>query len=355
MFLLSGLFLELGAVSPDLVVVIRREFEFIAVFGIVLLASADLIVALTVALTMCGLLTILFLVFGSTDFGVLELSWITLMSGYMVVYVCLILIARRRIDQAHSRSEMSAAIGSSIAHELRTPLLSIKTRAQALDKFVPRLVKENEASGGSLGARKLDLLEKATSSIIEEADSAATLIDIFLVNASNAKNNVPKSEDFDAHEAISEAIERFPYRSSREREAVEFHPNTNISIRGPRLLFVHIFFNLIKNSFEQLGAIHDPKISISIYDSAAEIEIHFKDNGPGIAPKDIKKIFKPFYSGSPQYGTGVGLTYCKATIENHFKGNISCESKVGAYTNMILKLPKGKHRVNIHRDQNRHP
>lgn len=341
LFLLAGLFNELQKPTPDVVVVIRREFEFLASLGVFLLASVDLVIALWISFALTTAVILVASLSLPVSWETLQPTWITLMSGYIVIYIALVLIARRKADQAASRSELSEAIGSSIAHELRTPLLSIKTKALALGEIVPDLLtKYGENIAGN--TRRRSLLARAPVSIVEEAESATTLIDIFFMTVTGPNAKSTNKEVFFLEDALSEALQRYPYRSESERNAILCHKLPSALIRGPRILLVHIVFNLLKNSFEQLGSVSAPTVEITASLSEGVVTLRFTDNGLGIDQKDIPRIFEPFYT-SMEFGTGVGLAFCKTAIETQFLGSISCESEPGRATTMILKLPIDKH------------
>jgi signal transduction histidine kinase len=71
-------------------------------------------------------------------------------------------------------------------------------------------------------------------------------------------------------------------------------------------------------------------------DSCALVTI--KDNGIGIKPGDMKRIFNPFYTTAVQGGTGLGLSTVKRTINAH-QGIIRVESEYGQGTTFKIYLP----------------
>lgn len=101
-----------------------------------------------------------------------------------------------------------------------------------------------------------------------------------------------------------------------------------------------VFFNLIKNAAE---AIKDSgKSSGSIEISAAfrpekhEIELKVKDDGPGIAPQNLTRVFEPRFTTKPT-GHGLGLANCRRIMEAH-GGKITVESRPGAGTTFVLSF-----------------
>jgi two-component system CAI-1 autoinducer sensor kinase/phosphatase CqsS len=64
-----------------------------------------------------------------------------------------------------------------------------------------------------------------------------------------------------------------------------------------------------------------------------------ENNGPAIPIDKIKNLFEPFYTSGKKEGTGLGLDFCKKTMES-FGGKIECESEIGKFTKFILSFPK---------------
>lgn len=115
-----------------------------------------------------------------------------------------------------------------------------------------------------------------------------------------------------------------------------------IPINGNRQILIETFNNLIMNSIESFADMHDCEtpllsIKVSVIDNTCMIEI--ADNGCGIPKKDLKKIFKPFYSTKSRVlNSGVGLNFVKMVIKS-YHGKIYVISKVGKYTKFQITLP----------------
>ena len=169
-----------------------------------------------------------------------------------------------------------------------------------------------------------------------------TLIDIFLVNSSwGVKNQViGNSSRFSVQAAAREAIERFPYRSERERAAIELVDGEDFIAHGPKLFFVHVLFNLFKNAFEEFGNAQMLQIRVKTEVENQSGLVRITDNGKGIEPYLTKKIFEPFYSQSTAQGTGIGLPFCKYAIEEAFQGQIQCISSIGEGTEFTITIPQ---------------
>ncbi|MCD8493307.1 MAG: ATP-binding protein [Geovibrio sp.] len=81
------------------------------------------------------------------------------------------------------------------------------------------------------------------------------------------------------------------------------------------------------------------RIILSVTDTDGICRITVEDNGAGIAPEDIGRVFVPYFSKKAE-GTGLGLAIVKKIVDEH-NGTITVESRQGEYTRFTLELPKG--------------
>lgn len=86
---------------------------------------------------------------------------------------------------------------------------------------------------------------------------------------------------------------------------------------------------------------YSPLVSIKTKNLDEKIEIAVEDNGGGIPPDEMDKIFKPFYTTKPVgTGTGLGLAIAHEIITKGHRGEIQVESKEGRFTRFTMTLPK---------------
>jgi signal transduction histidine kinase len=104
-----------------------------------------------------------------------------------------------------------------------------------------------------------------------------------------------------------------------------------------------VVVNLLGNALDALeeGRTASPRITIASGESLAgdAAWIRVEDNGPGIEPERLGKIFDPFHT-SKAGGTGLGLAITRKLVEAH-GGTIEVESRPGSGTVFSLTLPKG--------------
>lgn len=100
-------------------------------------------------------------------------------------------------------------------------------------------------------------------------------------------------------------------------------------------LIINAVGTIKERYFPELG-----KINIATYLEKNYVCCVVKDNGMGIEEKNLKDIFKPFYTTKPVgEGTGLGLSISHDIIVNKHKGILDVQSEVGRGTTMIIKLP----------------
>jgi two-component system C4-dicarboxylate transport sensor histidine kinase DctB len=103
-----------------------------------------------------------------------------------------------------------------------------------------------------------------------------------------------------------------------------------------------VIINLLGNALDAFAEqeIASPRLQIHSGEKLAgtEIWIRVKDNGPGIEPKRLDKIFSPFYT-SKSSGTGLGLAISKKLVDAH-GGSIEAHSVPGSGTEFVLTFPR---------------
>lgn len=239
-----------------------------------------------------------------------------------------------------------ASVGRNIAHELRTPLLGMKGAAGAIHQYLPelihgfRLAQEAGLPVRKIRASRIDQLHSAAMRIDEEIDYSNIIIDMLLLSAGQTSL---KADDNGLHSAITTiegALARYPFKSNRERELVQFQPNGDFTYLGSALLVTHTIFNLLKNALHSVLKAGKGTITIKIETNGHSNLISIHDTGLGVADHDLRHLFEHFYSSkSVEEGSGVGLSFCKRVMES-MDGSISCQSTLGEYAKFTLTFPK---------------
>ena len=99
-----------------------------------------------------------------------------------------------------------------------------------------------------------------------------------------------------------------------------------------------ILFNLVKNALEQISLNGKGEIIITTESNAKGNLIRIKDTAGGAPPEIVSNFFKGYFT-TKKNGTGVGLAFCKKTMEN-LGGDIICNSIYGESMEFTLIFPK---------------
>lgn len=146
--------------------------------------------------------------------------------------------------------------------------------------------------------------------------------------------------DFDIHAAIKDTLSITEALIQKSGITLELKLNSKKSIiRGNFSKMQQLIMNLLTNAIDALDGIKNGYIHIETQDGENEVVLRVSDNGCGIAPENIEKIYDPFFTTKPQgKGTGLGL-YIIMGIVKSFGGVVQVESQKGLGTSFIFRFP----------------
>ncbi|MEM1433583.1 MAG: HAMP domain-containing sensor histidine kinase [Pseudomonadota bacterium] len=253
--------------------------------------------------------------------------------------------ARNSSIIAREKLQTAASIGLNIAHELRTPLASIRAFSDGTNKHVPRLIEGYRKAvdaglvGDPLNGKQLRNVAEGMRNIKNEVEYSNTIINMLLISTSERPGTTAISETCMASACIREAAQRFPFNNDVERNALRIDIEQDFEIKGAELVVVHVLFNLIKNGVRFAMHSEMPEVLVRATASGSDKMISVRDSGPGIEKHQQRVIFERFYTtqGIGQ-GTGVGLSFCKTAMES-LGGSIECLSDGATYTEFRLRFP----------------
>jgi two-component system phosphate regulon sensor histidine kinase PhoR len=147
-------------------------------------------------------------------------------------------------------------------------------------------------------------------------------------------------------ELVQEVIEELEHKASKREVhiSLEFDPEKSYQTLADRQKIYRVCQNLIFNAVKYN---HDGgEVQVCIKSSKNQLQVEVKDNGPGIPPEDLKRIFERFYRveksrSKGKGGTGLGLAIVKHILEGH-KSKISVSSVLGKGSIFSFELPLEK-------------
>ena len=230
-----------------------------------------------------------------------------------------------RFDEMTARlaesEQLSRNFLMSVSHELRTPLTAIRGHVAALREGVV----EDEASQ-----------ERSLEVISEEAVRLERLVgDVLDLAKLDARRFALLREEVDMRALCERAYATFA-EEARARGIeydLELDGGGVLITDGDRVL--QIVTNLIANALHWTPA--GGRIDLGLVTSNGEVTVAVSDTGPGIAPQETERIFRPFLSGDGA-GTGLGLTIARE-LANALGGRLELHSEPGHGSRFVLVLP----------------
>jgi len=222
----------------------------------------------------------------------------------------------KQLEEEVRRAEKLASLGvmaSGLAHELKNPLVSIRTFSQLL----PTKFDDPE------------FREKFSQVIMEEADRINSLIEQVL---QFSKPQIGEIREIDIIEILKSTVLMVRRSTKKEVEISENYPKRTIKIMGDPDKIKQVFLNVLINA---LDAVEDGgRIDINFEEENGWLKISIKDNGCGIKEENLNKVFDPFFT-TKENGTGLGLSIV-ARIIDELKGRIRISSEEGKGTEVML-------------------
>ena len=233
------------------------------------------------------------------------------------------------LDQQMAHIEKMANIGrlaAGIAHEINNPLQLIQMQAGWIDELLQEENKEN--------IENYDEYRGAVAKIKQHVNRAGTITHRLL----GFSRKISAEYDVQINELIKETI------SFLENEARSNNITLNLrlqedlpTIKTEGSQVQQVLLNLIENSLDAVG--ENGQIDIVSESKGNEVFILIMDNGPGIKPEVLSRIWEPFFTTKePGKGTGLGLSIC-SDIAHKLGGSIVAENRAQGGARFTLKLP----------------
>ena len=224
----------------------------------------------------------------------------------------------RRLVQADKLSSIGL-LAAGVAHEVNTPLAVISTYAQMLAKQI------------SQDEQKSKLLDK----IAKQTFRASEIVNSLL---SFSRTSPTEFVEVDVTRVIQETLNLVEHQLSKSAIQLQLDaPPVMPAIKGNAGKLQQVFLNLFLNARDAMDV--GGMLSIHAWSEDGFARIDVADNGQGIAPEHLERIYDPFFTTkAARKGTGLGLSVSYGIIREH-GGNIEVESRPGAGSRFRVELP----------------
>lgn len=224
----------------------------------------------------------------------------------------------RMADTMEQRTDYIRDFAAHVSHEFKTPLTTIRGTVELLREHLAEMsAEERDRFLGNLNAEagRMTLL-------------VSRLLDLARADVMRAR----QGEATDATELLARLKDR--YGDAGMRFTSRIHAGISIAI-GEEALET-ILTNLLDNALHHAGP--EPEVSIAVERDGDLAVLTVADNGPGIAPDNLDRIFEPFFTLTRnQGGTGLGLAIVRSLVGAH-KGSVTATA-TGAGAVFRIELP----------------
>lgn len=237
------------------------------------------------------------------------------------------------VEQAKEQHRLAAlgTMAAGLAHEIRNPLAGIKGAAQYLE-----------------GERDPAVLREFLDIIVGETNRLNTVVDQFL---HYSRPFVLRDAPADINRLVRRTLdlvraEDLPPDIVLEHDLDAELPMVEVDADKIR----QVLLNLVHNAVQALGDAGQVRISTGLTHLRARdgsiaraVEVVVSDDGPGIAPEDLDKLFIPFFTTRTD-GTGLGLAISRRLVEAH-GGELLVRTQPGKGASFLVRLPVGQEHI----------
>ena len=233
---------------------------------------------------------------------------------------------RLRLKERLARAEKLSSLGemaAGISHEIRNPLGIIRSSAELLKKK----------------AAKVDPTNTIPDIIVEESSRLNSIITDFI---NYAKPRSPNVAPCQVEEVIEKNITFLEAQMNKQGYIIEKrYQNSLPQIMADSNMLYQSFLNILINAMQAMP--NGGRILVELSSNDHLLTVHFDDEGKGIPPENLEKIWDPFFT-TKDMGTGLGLGIVKNIVESH-GGSIQIVNRPVRGARVTIELPVKQKKV----------
>jgi len=223
-------------------------------------------------------------------------------------------------EQLQAQDQQRRQLMADIAHELRTPLSVLQGRLEGLlDGVYPRD-------------------DQRISELLQDTRVLTRLVDDLRTLANAEAGNLPlRKEATDLGLLLHDAVAAFSVEAHEKHVSLCVNDQIDLPlIEIDPLRIREVVTNLLANAIRHTGSGGRIEVAAGIRERWVEVTV--EDNGAGIPPEELPRIFDRFYKGAGSGGSGLGLTIARNLVAAH-GGEIAAKSEAGHGTMIRFTLP----------------
>ena len=278
--------------------------------------------------------------------------FISIIGGGIIIAAAFFMTGRivRRLEKMDTEKEQLSQqlIGASrlaelgemstgFAHEINNPLQIIKSEQSLMEMNLTEL----KEAGQLKKSEPLDEIEDSMEQIKLQVSRCSKITQQIL---KFGRQSEPERHDVDLRGFITEITDMVAKKASVHGISIKQNVAENTApVYGDTSQLQQVLLNLFNNAMDAIIDQHGTsggELSIEAGPKGnGDVEIKVTDNGSGISPENLSKIFSPFFTTKPVgKGTGLGLSVCYGIIDK-MGGTMKATSEKGAGTTFIINLP----------------
>ncbi len=255
-------------------------------------------------------------------------------------------VVQARTAELQQSNEEIKQFAYIVSHDLRAPLVNLKGFAAELRYSLEVLQSAMEATLPHLSDRQREAVTFALQEDIPEAlgfiEASVSRTDRFLsalLRLSRLGRARLQFEPVDVNEVVQSTLQSLAHQIDQQHIRVTVDPLP--VVMADRTAMEQIFGNLLDNAVKYLDSSRPGEITITAHTGETETTFHVRDNGRGIPPEHMDRVFAPFRRAGRQDrpGEGMGLAYVQTLVRRH-GGRIECQSQLGEGTTFTFTIAR---------------
>jgi two-component system NtrC family sensor kinase len=237
--------------------------------------------------------------------------------------------AHQKLRQADSLASLGQ-LAASVAHEINNPISGVLN----LSMLMQRILKDD-----GIPQERVPEYRKYLSQVVQETSRVGRIVSDLL---SFSRRSKPQRAEADLNRIVRTTLSLVSHKLKLGNVGVELDLAEHLpAVRCDASQMQQVILNLVLNAAEATRGRDDRRLAVrtSVAADGAAVTIAVNDNGEGIRPESLARIFDPFYTTKPEgKGVGLGLSVSYGIVQAH-GGDIAVASEPGAGATFTVTLP----------------